>query len=243
MKDASNPSHQDGSLFGLRAYGLRKSYRSGAGTPVVVLDDACIELCSRRLTAITGPSGSGKSTLLRILGGHELPDSGTVIADGVEITSASTDAIRRYRRSTGFVFQDYRLIGSLTALENTVVPLMPLTWSRGERRFAAEATLDAVGLTTLRDKRPAELSGGEQQRVAVARAAVGSPRLLLADEPTGALDTESAELVLQLLSGLARRDGAAVAIATHDKLVSSRCDLAVRLADGSLCPELTALQA
>ena len=185
------------------------------------------------MVAITGPSGCGKSTLLNVIAAIERPDSGRVLVDGVSVTDLRHPAA--YRRDTvGFVFQLHHLLPMLTARANVELPLIAAGVPHGERRRRAVELLAEVGLRERAEERPATLSGGERQRVAVARALVNDPRLLLADEPTGSLDSESGSLVLSVLDRARERRGMTLLIASHDRDLGERADRVVRMADGSI---------
>lgn len=198
-----------------------------------VLQGVSIEVRAGEVLALLGPSGSGKSTLLYCLAGVLGPDSGSIVVDGVDLVGADDDARTRLRREAfGFVLQFGRLVGELTAVENAAFPLRLLGRRRGEAEKAALAVLDQVGVAHLARHRAATLSGGEQQRVAVARALVHEPRVVFADEPTGALDTSNGRLVMDCLISSARTAGSAVVLVTHDETVAARADRQVRLVDG-----------
>jgi putative ABC transport system ATP-binding protein len=185
-----------------------------------------------QFTAIMGPSGSGKSTLLGLLAGLDTPTSGRIILDGEDITGLEEDALAVLRgRKIGFVFQSYHLIPTLTAEENVLLPL-ELSGNSGDGVARARELLDNVGLLDRRDHYPVQLSGGEQQRVALARAFAVRPPILLADEPTGNLDTANGGLVLDLLVTLNRREGATLVLVTHDQQLSEQADRRITLRDG-----------
>jgi putative ABC transport system ATP-binding protein len=193
--------------------------------------------------ALTGPSGSGKSTLLGILAGLDTPTSGMIRIDGTDIAHLSESRLARLRNSTiGVVFQSFNLIAALTALENVEAPLHVHS-SRRSARSAAREMLDRVGLSDRLNHRPHQLSGGQQQRVAIARALVTKPALLVADEPTGNLDTSTGARVLDLIAELRRELSITVVVATHDPDVASRADRILHIVDGRItpsCPELVA---
>jgi putative ABC transport system ATP-binding protein len=187
----------------------------------------------REVLAVTGPSGSGKSTLLGLIAGLDRPSSGSITVDGVDITRLGEDALARVRRDTiGFVFQSFHLIPTLTAAENVAVPL-ELAGHAGAGARAAEL-LGAVGLAGRARHYPAQLSGGEQQRVALARAVALRPRLLLADEPTGNLDSTTGTQIVELLLGLREEFRATLVLVTHDHALTRHADRIVRLRDGRL---------
>ena len=216
----------------LRVVGLTKVHGRGRAS-VTALDGVSFEVASGvGSVAVTGPSGSGKSTLLHLIGGLDRPTSGVVEVDGRDVGTLRGRQLVAHRRSVGFVVQRYNLLPGLTAVENVAVPLLPLrpgaeVWSR------ARALLDRVGLGGRERSLPGELSGGEQQRVAIARALVAEPDLVLADEPTGNLDSVNAEGVVDLLLDIAGH-GATVLVATHDPGVAARCRQHLSFADGRL---------
>ncbi|MGB7587324.1 MAG: ABC transporter ATP-binding protein [Solirubrobacterales bacterium] len=188
------------------------------------------------VVAITGPSGCGKSTLLNVIAAIERPDSGRVLVDGISVTDLRHPA--PYRRDTvGFVFQLHHLLPMLTARANVELPLIAVGMPRAERRKRATALLAEVGLSGRAEERPATLSGGERQRVAVARALANEPRLLLADEPTGSLDTASGRLVLALLDQARTRRGMTLLIASHDRVLGEHADRVVHMRDGAMVNE------
>jgi len=214
--------------------GVTKVYGTGPAAVAALRGvDLRIEPCD--LVAIMGPSGSGKSTAMHILGCLDVPTSGSHRMLGTDISSLTGDqrALVR-RRYLGFVFQRFHLLPSTTAFENVELPLLYRIADAGERRTRAERALAAVGLAGRAGHHPAELSGGEQQRVAIARAIVGEPKLLLADEPTGNLDSRSRAVILDLLLELHRERGLAIVIVTHDAAVASWAARTVRFEDGRL---------
>jgi putative ABC transport system ATP-binding protein len=205
---------------------------SAAG-PVNVLRGVSLDIAAGESVGLVGPSGSGKTTLMMVLGGLERPSSGRVRVAGVDITGLGEDALARFRRDTiGIVFQSFHLVATMSALENVAIPL---ELARRRDAFeAARAGLDAVGLASRVLHYPAQLSGGEQQRVAIARAFAASPRLLLADEPTGNLDGATGRVVMDLMFGLSAEHGTALLLITHDHDLARRCDRVVGLADGRI---------
>ncbi len=210
---------------------LRRHYRLGRQT-VCALDGINLTVESGEFIAVMGPSGSGKSTLLNLIGGLDRPTAGRILIDGQDITALDEDELCRYRRERiGFVFQSFNLLPARTALENVEFPLIFAGIPPAERRTRAEEALTAVGLADRLHHRPGELSGGEQQRVAIARALVGNPDILLADEPTGNLDTRTGNEIMVLLSNLHRR-GRTILVVTHDDRVAQFADRIVRLLDG-----------
>ena len=201
---------------------------------IQILRGVSFAIPRRAWVAIMGPSGSGKSTLLGILAGLDTPDSGQVSIDGVDITHMDESKLARFRNEKiGMVFQSFNLIPTLTALENVEVPLFA---SRSTARSTARAKrmLELVGLSDRLNHRPNQLSGGQQQRVAIARALVNEPNLLIADEPTGNLDSTTGEAILNLFDELRRELGLTIVIATHDAAVAQRVDGILQMVDGQL---------
>ncbi len=210
--------------------GLGRDYVDGKRV-LTVLDDVSFTIEPNTFVAITGPSGSGKSTLLGLMAGLDRPSRGSVSVDGTEITSLSEDALSRFRgRHIGFVFQSFQLIATLTALENVRVPAELL----GDFELAkrADALLEQMGLADRKDHFPAQLSGGEMQRVAIARASITRPLVLLADEPTGNLDSAAGERVLALLRETTRE--ATLIMVTHDSDLAALAGREIRLRDGKI---------
>lgn len=194
---------------------------------VPVLENASFQIERGHVTAVTGPSGSGKTTLLSLLGGLDRPESGRLIVDGQDLSSLGRRGLGRFRRDrVGFVFQSFNLLPTLTVQENVEAGLDPLDWSRRKVREKAAAAVGRVGLGQKMHRFPHELSGGEQQRVAVARACAKEPPLLLADEPTGNLDEDVGVQVMDLLIGVADAAGErrTVVVVTHDPMVAGRAD-------------------
>ena len=185
--------------------------------------------------ALMGPSGSGKSTALHLIAGLEQPTGGRVIYEGNDLTGLDEDALALWRRnSIGLVFQAFHLIPTLSALENVALPLYPQAVPPAERRRRATSKLEMVGLSDRTTHRPSRLSGGEQQRVAVARALIGDPGLILADEPTGNLDSETGAAILTLFHRLRDKAGVAVVIVTHDHDIAATADRIIRMKDGEI---------
>ncbi|MBU5422487.1 ABC transporter ATP-binding protein [Cellulomonas hominis] len=218
----------------LRATALTRTYGSG-DTAVHALRGVDLVVEPGELLVVRGRSGSGKSTLLHALGGLERPTSGQVHLGDAELTALPEDALLRLRRERiAYVFQSFGLIPVLSAAENVEVPLRLLRTDPVERDERVAAALAAVGLGRHTHQRPGELSGGQQQRVAIARALVARPSVLLADEPTGQLDSENATAMLELLSGLVHESGVAAVVTTHDPLIAERADRVVELRSGAL---------
>ncbi len=211
---------------------MRLSLKGNAG-PVEILRGISLTVREGESLALIGPSGSGKSSLLMLMAGLERATGGTVSALGQDLTGLDEDALARFRRGNmGVVFQSFHLIPTMTALENVAVPLEIAGEAGAFARAMAE--LEAVGLGARAGHYPSQLSGGEQQRVALARASVGRPKLLLADEPTGNLDTVNGAAIMDLLFGLRDRHGATLVMVTHAPELAERCDRILRLADGVL---------
>jgi putative ABC transport system ATP-binding protein len=204
---------------------------SSGGRAVTVLDGVDLDVARGECVAITGPSGSGKSTLLGLIAGLDAPTSGTVQVDGVELTRLGEDALAHFRRDRiGFVFQSFHLIPTLTAAENVAIPL-ELAGVR-EARARAAVLLDDVGLAPRAHHYPSQLSGGEQQRVALARAVARAPGLVLADEPTGNLDSATGGAIIELLLRLNRERGSTLLLVTHDAALAAQADRQIALRDG-----------
>lgn len=214
-----------------------KTFQLGGGQPLRAVDDVGFDVAPGSVVALTGPSGSGKSTLLHLIGAIERPDSGTVTVDGLALGELSRGRLADYRRGVGFVFQRYHLLPALTALDNVMAPVLPYRTPYDKVARATEL-LAAVGLQGRENALPSRLSGGEQQRVAIARALAGEPWLLLADEPTGNLDSTTGSEILDLLFGLRDERGMTIIIATHDPLVASRTDRLLRLRDGRVVDDI-----
>jgi putative ABC transport system ATP-binding protein len=211
-------------------HGVCKRVPSGSGT-LTILHPLDLTIASGRVVAITGPSGSGKSTLLGLLAGLDSPSEGHVVVDGVNITALGEDALARLRgQRIGFVFQFFHLLPSLTALENVLVPMEIAGVKDAGRR--AHALLVEVGLADRTHHYPSQLSGGEQQRVAIARALANEPPLLLADEPTGNLDSQTGHQVIELLLSVNRARKTTIVLVTHDPELAALADVTVALRDG-----------
>ena len=220
----------------LQLEGVRKSYAVGTPGEVEVLHGIDLRLGAGEFAALIGPSGSGKSTLLNLIGLLDRPSSGRVLLAGQDTSVLDEQALTALRgRTLGFVFQFHHLIGAFTAAENV---LLPLYAARGRvepgLQGRAQELLAAVGLAEHADKPPTQLSGGQQQRVAIARALITNPALVLADEPTGNLDTSSADEVFALLRRFNRERGTAFLVVTHDPRLAARCDRIIELVDGRI---------
>lgn len=216
---------------------ITKSYRKGVNL-VTPLEKLNLEVPKGEFLALMGPSGSGKTTLLNLLSGIDNPSSGTLEINGEDIAGFSRKRLTRWRaENVGYIFQLYHLIPVLTAFENVELPLLITSMSRAERKKKVTAALDVVGLSDRSDHTPAELSGGQEQRVAIARALVANPALLVADEPTGDLDRESATHILGLLRSLVREHGKTIVMVTHDARAAAVADRTLHLEKGKLLTE------
>ena len=216
---------------------ISKSYRKGSNT-VTPLENLNLEVPRGEFLALMGPSGSGKTTLLNLISGIDSPTTGTLVIDGENIAGFSRKQLTKWRsQKVGYIFQMYHLIPVLTAFENVELPLLITPLSRAERRKKVEEALDLVGLIDRSHHTPAELSGGQEQRVAIARALVGDPPLLVADEPTGDLDRESANGILSLLQSLSRDKGKTIVMVTHDARAAAAAHRTLHLEKGVLLSE------
>ena len=218
----------------VRAVGLTRRYKMGDAF-VDALRGVDLAIARGEFVALVGPSGSGKSTVLNLIGGLDRPTSGQVWINGIELSASDEQTLTRHRRQhVGFVFQSFNLLSRLTAEENVALPLMFSGVPEKERRSRARVLLERVGLGPRLTHRPTQLSGGEQQRVAIARALVGQPALLLADEPTGNLDTATGAEIMALLKELNQEQGLTLLVVTHDPEVAAFADRVVRLRDGRI---------
>ena len=234
MPDVAQPATDPASHPVVEARSVTKVYRLD-GVEVRALDGVDLEVAAGDSLAIMGPSGSGKSTLLGLLGGLDRPTSGTLRFQGRDVTRLSDDELAVVRNQVvGFVFQSFQLLARTPAVGNVGLPLVYRGLGRAERRRRAVSTLESVGLGHRLQHRPSQLSGGEQQRVAIARALVTEPAMLLADEPTGNLDSRSGDEVLDLLARLHDERGVAVVVVTHAPRVAGRFRRRVTVADGRL---------
>jgi putative ABC transport system ATP-binding protein len=213
---------------------ISKSYRKGANT-VTPLENLNLEVPRGEFLALMGPSGSGKTTLLNLISGIDSPTTGTLVIDGENIAGFSRKQLTKWRsQKVGYIFQMYHLIPVLTAFENVELPLLITSLSRAERRAKVEEALALVGLMDRSHHTPSELSGGQEQRVAIARALVADPPLLVADEPTGDLDRESANGILSLLQSLSRDKGKTIVMVTHDARAAAAAHRTLHLEKGVL---------
>jgi lipoprotein-releasing system ATP-binding protein len=221
----------------LTARGVRKIYEGGDGRPLEILSDVDFEVGRGEFVAIVGASGAGKSTLLHLLGALDLPTTGTISLDGTEYGRSTREELERLRnRRIGFVFQFHHLLRDFNALENVMMPMRIGGTPEAEARSRAESLLGQVGLEARMLHRPQQLSGGEQQRVAVARALANDPQVVLADEPSGNLDAYQAERLHDLLATLARDFETALVVVTHNRHLAARADRILGVEAGRLVP-------
>lgn len=212
---------------------LTKIY--GDSTKVCALEGINLQVMRSEFVAITGPSGSGKSTLLNLLGTLDSPTSGQVLIGGVDVSKLRDNTLADFRRAhIGFIFQLFNLVSSLTARDNVMLPLLPYHRQFPDLQTRAEQLLGLVGLDNRMKHLPSQLSGGEQQRVAIARALINEPDLILADEPTGNLDSQAGAEIVALLRQMNRERGVTVVLATHDQTIASQADQLIRLTDGQI---------
>jgi putative ABC transport system ATP-binding protein len=216
---------------------IDKFYRLG-GENIQALNKVSFEINDGEYVAITGPSGSGKSTLMNIIGCLDVPDGGTYELAGTNTKKFSGRQLARLRNThIGFIFQGFNLLGRLNALENVELPLIYQRMGRRQRRAQAEEALELVGLSDRMKHRPQQLSGGQQQRVAIARALAAKPKLILADEPTGNLDSHANKEIMSILTGLNRQQGMTLVMVTHDRNVALTCQRIINIQDGQVVKE------
>ena len=225
----------------LELRGVCKRYGTGQGGQVTAADNVTFTVEAGAFVALTGASGSGKSTMLHMIGAIEQPDSGAIISNGTDVTALRGAAQADYRRTVGFVFQRYNLLPGLTALDNVIAPVLPYRtgWDKRDR---ARQLLAAVGLAGREQSLPARMSGGEQQRIAIARALINTPALLLADEPTGNLDSANATEILDLLARLRAEHRITMLLVSHDPQVAARAERLIRLRDGAVIDDIPLTQ-
>ncbi|MCZ7402145.1 MAG: ABC transporter ATP-binding protein [Candidatus Methanoperedens sp.] len=221
----------------LRIRNLRKTYMQGK-IPVHALDDVSFDVKKGEFLSIVGPSGSGKSTLLSMIGLLDRPTEGSVFIDDVEITRAKESEAPRIRREKiGFVFQHFNLLSTLNAMENVDIAMRFTGVSKNRRKERAFELLTRVGLGDRVKHKPSELSGGQQQRVSIARALANNPAIILADEPTGAVDTKTREVIVELLKGLSEK-GQTIIVVTHDMAVAEKTDRIITMRDGMIVSDM-----
>lgn len=221
----------------IRAETLSKTYRMGEET-VHALDDVSLEIAAGEYVAIMGPSGSGKSTMMNLIGALDSPTSGRLIIDGQDLAKLSGDAQARFRnRTIGFVFQQFNLLPRTTALRQVMLPLLYAAPPPEDPKVVARTRLEQVGLGNRLDHHPRQLSGGQQQRVAIARALVGNPKILLADEPTGALDSRTSDDIMTLFEDL-NKSGITVIVVTHEREIAARARRRIVFRDGRIIADV-----
>lgn len=217
----------------IKARDLLKTYNVG-DEKITVLKKVSLDIKHGEFVSIIGPSGSGKSTFMNIIGCLDLADEGDYILDGKSITSLREDELSAVRNKTiGFIFQDFNLLSKLSALENVELPLIYQGKTKKERRSIALECLKKVGLQDKMKNRPSQLSGGQQQRVAIARALATNPRIILADEPTGALDSKTSKEILEILEGL-NKEGKTIVMITHDMDIARKAKRVIKIKDGEI---------
>jgi putative ABC transport system ATP-binding protein len=217
--------------------GVTRRFRIDADQAITALDDVSLDVAAGAAVAVSGPSGSGKSTLLHVIGALERPDAGTVTVGGRELGGLSRRELAAHRRRVGFVFQQFNLLPALTVIDNVMAPVLPYRVDFDKEARAREL-LAAVGLDGRETSLPSRLSGGQQQRVAIARALINAPPIVLADEPTGNLDSRTGAGIVDLLLELRAERDMTVVLATHDSHVAARCDRVVRLLDGRITDDV-----
>jgi putative ABC transport system ATP-binding protein len=218
----------------IEAKDLSKVYRKGDQT-ITPLQDLCLQVNKAEFIALMGPSGSGKTTLLNLIAGVDSPSSGTLRVGDTHVEQLNRDQLTRWRsENVGYIFQLYHLLPVLSAYENVELPLLLSTMNKKSRRDRVEEVLEQVGLLDRQDHRPKELSGGQEQRVAIARALVTNPPLIVADEPTGDLDRESADEILNLLEQLSKEHEKTIVMVTHDPKAAERANSVLELEKGRL---------
>lgn len=230
----SNAMHNDGRVDVIATQDLGKVYSPGTQAEVVALKDVNLHIGRGEFVAIMGPSGSGKSTLMNLIGCLDTPTSGSYHCDGIDVATLDAGERAQLRlQKIGFVFQGFNLLPRMSALENVAMPMAYANVEGGERKERAQAALASVGLQNREGHKPSEMSGGQQQRVAIARALINRPPILLADEPTGALDSKTGEEILDLFKRL-QADNHTVVLITHDPDVAQHCDRIYEMHDGVL---------
>ncbi len=230
---SSHPSRDDHQGLAVSLTAVSKTYRSGVGESVNAVDAVTLDIPPGQSLAITGRSGSGKSTLLHLIGAMDVPDEGQITIDGADIARLRDSERAALRRRIGFVFQRFHLLPALTALDNVLAPVIPYR-TDFDKVTRARDLLGAVGLADRVKHLPSQLSGGEQQRVAIARALINHPGIVLADEPTGNLDTHTGAEIVAVLDRLRTERGLTLLVATHDASIAASCDRTLVLSDGRI---------
>jgi putative ABC transport system ATP-binding protein len=230
---SSHPRGDDHQGLGVSLTSVSKTYRSGAGESVNAVDAVTLAIPPGQSLAITGRSGSGKSTLLHLIGAMDVPDEGRITIDGTDIARLRDSERAALRRCIGFVFQRFHLLPALTALDNVLAPVLPYR-TDFDKVSRARELLGSVGLAGRAKHLPSQLSGGEQQRVAIARALINRPGIVLADEPTGNLDTHTGAEIVALLAQMRADYGLTLLVATHDPNIAAHCDRTLVLTDGRI---------
>ena len=230
---SSDPSRGDYQGLAVSLTAVSKTYRSGIGESVNAVDAVTLDIPPGQSVAITGRSGSGKSTLLHLIGAMDVPDDGQITIDGTDIARLRDSERAALRRRIGFVFQRFHLLPALTALDNVLAPVIPYR-TDFDKVTRARDLLGAVGLADRVKHLPSQLSGGEQQRVAIARALINHPGIVLADEPTGNLDTHTGAEIVAVLDRLRTERGLTLLVATHDTSIAASCDRTLVLSDGRI---------
>ncbi|MEP7332676.1 MAG: ABC transporter ATP-binding protein [Terracoccus sp.] len=225
------PTASSAGGVGVRLEGVSKTYRLGDGSTLTAADDITLSIQAGRFTAIVGASGSGKSTLLHLIGAIDRPDTGSITVGEQDITALNRRQLADYRSRIGFVFQQFHLLPALTVTDNVLAPLVARKTSYDRHQRAAEL-IDAVGLTGRETAVPSQLSGGQQQRVAIARALIANPAVILADEPTGNLDSHTSAEILDLLRSLQHDHATTLIMATHDHQIAATADTTIHITDG-----------
>ena len=219
----------------LQVKNVKKIFPSG-DVKVAAINGVSLDVPQGSFVSIVGRSGSGKTTLLNLLGGLEKPTSGEIEVDDKDITTLPDHDLIKYRSQTiGFIFQSYNLVPNLNALENVMLPMEAVNSPKTDRKLRAQKLLNQVGLRTDKQlRKPGRLSGGEQQRVAIARALANKPKLILADEPTGNLDSQTGDVIFKLLRSLARSENTTIVVVTHDQAIANQTDKVFQLKDGKI---------
>jgi len=230
---SSHPSRGDHQGLGVSLTAVSKTYRSGDGESVKAVEAVTLDIPSGQSLAITGRSGSGKSTLLHLIGAMDVPDEGQITIDGTDIARLRDSERAALRRRIGFIFQRFHLLPALTALDNVLAPVLPYR-TDFDKVTRARELLGAVGLADRVKHLPSQLSGGEQQRVAIARALINHPGIVLADEPTGNLDTHTGAEIVAVLDRLGTERDLTLLVATHDASIAASCDRTLVLSDGRI---------